>query len=78
MLGWDGVEPSELLSKLDQIEEHARLTLYDFPSELAKERQRMIIALIKYIRTEFELAQQRSAVAVLREDARGERSTGSG
>jgi len=71
----------ELVSKLDQIEEHARLTLYDFPSELAKERQRMIIALTRFIRTEFELSSHRTGVAVLREtpqaDTTGERSTGS-
>lgn len=79
VLGWDSVESSELLSKLDQIEEHARLTLFDFPSELGKDRQRMIIALIKYLRTEFELAQQRAAVAVVRESsARVGRTTGSG
>jgi hypothetical protein len=67
----------ELISKLDQIEEHARLTLYDFPAELAKDRQRMIIALVRFIRTEFELAGHRG-VAVLREPhASGERSSGS-
>jgi len=75
------MELKELVSKLDQIEEHARLTLYDFPSELAKERQRMIIALVRFLRTEFELAEHRSGVAVLREpsqaDAASERSSGS-
>jgi len=74
------MELAELLSKLDQIEEHARLTLYDFPSELAKERQRMIVALVKYIRTEFELAERRGAIAVLRDpqaSAPSERSSGS-
>jgi hypothetical protein len=44
------VERDELLSKLDLIEEQARLTLNEFPQHLAKERQRMIIALIKHIR----------------------------
>jgi len=43
------VETKELLSKLDLIEEQARLTL-DAPPHLAKERQRMIIALVKHIR----------------------------
>lgn len=44
------MERDELLSKLDLIEEQARLTLNEFPQHLAKERQRMIIALIKHIR----------------------------
>jgi hypothetical protein len=45
---------SELLAKLHQIEEQARLTLQEFPKSLTKERQRMIIALAKYIRAELE------------------------
>jgi hypothetical protein len=40
----------ELLSKLKLIAGQARLTIDDFPQHLAKERQRMIIALIKHIR----------------------------
>jgi hypothetical protein len=44
------VEKEELLSKLDLIEEQARLTLDEFPQHLTKERQRMIIALVKHIR----------------------------
>jgi len=43
------VETKELLSKLDLIEEQARLTLDALP-HLAKERQRMIVALVKQIR----------------------------
>ena len=43
----------ELISKLDQIEEQAQLTLEEFPRNLTRERQRMIIALAKYIRSEF-------------------------
>ena len=42
----------ELVSKLEQIEEQARLTLEEFPKRLTRERQRMIIALAKYIRSE--------------------------
>jgi len=42
----------ELISKLDQIEEQAQLTLEEFPKNLTRERQRMIIALAKYIRSE--------------------------
>jgi hypothetical protein len=44
------VQTEELLSKLDLIEEQARLTLDEYPQHLAKERQRMIIALVKHIR----------------------------
>lgn len=44
----------ELVAKLRQIEEQARLTLEEFPKSLTRERQRMIIALAKYIRTELE------------------------
>ena len=44
------METQELLSKLDLIEEQARLTLDEFPRELTKERQRMIISLAKNIR----------------------------
>ena len=44
------MEKEELLSKLDLIEEQARLTLDEFPQHLTKERQRMIIALVKHIR----------------------------
>ena len=40
----------ELLAKLDDLEEQARLTLDEFPRELKKERQRTIIALVKYMR----------------------------
>jgi hypothetical protein len=44
----------ELIAKLQQIEEQARLTLDEFPKNLTKERQRMIIALAKYIRSELD------------------------
>ena len=44
------MQPEELLSKLDLIEEQARLTLDEFPRHLTKERQRMIISLAKNIR----------------------------
>jgi len=46
------VDHDELQAKLDQIEEQAQLTLAEFPKTLTKERQRMIIALVRYIRTE--------------------------
>lgn len=44
------MEADELLSKLDLIEEQARLTLEESPRRLTPERQRMIIALAKQIR----------------------------
>lgn len=44
------MEPKELLSKLELIEEQARRTLEEFPQNLSKERQRMIIALAKQMR----------------------------
>jgi hypothetical protein len=42
----------DLLRKLEQIEEQAQLTLEEFPKTLTKERQRMIITLARYIRSE--------------------------
>ena len=44
------MESEELLSKLELIEEQARLTLDEHPLHLTKERQRMIISLSKNIR----------------------------
>jgi hypothetical protein len=44
------VQSEELLSKLELIEEQARLTLDEHPRHLTKERQRMIISLAKHIR----------------------------
>lgn len=43
------MDTKELLTKLDLVEEQARLTVDALPY-LAKERQRMIIALVKQIR----------------------------
>ena len=48
------MDQDEFNQKLDQIEEQAQLTLAEFPKTLTKERQRMIIALVRYIRTESE------------------------
>lgn len=44
------MDTEELLAKLDLIEEQARLTIAEYPEQLKKERQRMIIALAKHIR----------------------------
>ena len=46
------MDAEEFIQKLDQIEEQAQLTLAEFPKTLTKERQRMIIALVRYLRTE--------------------------
>lgn len=46
------MDAEEFIQKLDQIEEQAQLTLAEFPKTLTKERQRMIIALARYLRTE--------------------------
>jgi CHASE3 domain sensor protein len=46
------MDQDEFHQKLDQIEEQAQLTLAEFPKTLTKERQRMIIALVRYIRAE--------------------------
>src|SRR5919204_496053 len=48
------MDQDEFLQKLEQIEEQAQLTLAEFPKTLTKERQRMIIALVRYIRSEAE------------------------
>jgi hypothetical protein len=50
------MDQEELKTKLRQIEEQAQLTLSEFPSTLTKQRQRMIVALARYIRTELEPA----------------------
>jgi hypothetical protein len=48
------MKQQELVAKLQQIEEQARLTLEEYPKTLTRERQRMIIALAKYIRSELD------------------------
>ena len=58
------MQSEELLSKLDLIEEQARLTLDEHPRHLTKERQRMIISLAKHIR--WMLAEAEESEAVLR------------
>lgn len=44
------MDRDELLAKLDLIEEQARLTIEEFPGQLRKERQRMIIELAQHLR----------------------------
>jgi len=48
------VDREEFNQKLNQIEEQAQLTLAEFPKTLTKERQRMIIALVRHLRSECE------------------------
>lgn len=50
------MDQEELKMKLRQIEEQAQLTLSEFPSTLTKQRQRMILALARYLRSELEPA----------------------
>ena len=50
------MDQDEFNQKLDQIEEQASLTIAEFPKTLTKERQRMIIALVRYIRAEADRA----------------------
>lgn len=64
------MDTDEFNQKLDQIEEQAQLTLAEFPKTLTKERQRMIIALVRYIRAEAE----RSAI-LRKPDAESEAGT---
>ena len=49
-----------LLNKLQQIEDQAQLTVEEFPS-LAIERQRMIIALCRFIATELAINSEPAA-----------------
>ena len=58
------MDQEELQAKLDQIEEQAKLTLAEFPKTLTKERQRMIIALVRYIRSESAKHDPRPAEAL--------------
>lgn len=55
------MDTEELLSKLELIEEQARLAQDEYPQHLAKERQRVIIALVKHIR--WAIADSRAAGA---------------
>lgn len=56
------MDEEDLLNKLDQIEEQARLTLEN-PQHLTGERQRMIIALVRHVRAKM----QRSRTIALEE-----------
>ena len=45
------MDKEELLANLDLIEEQARLTIDEFPRELKKERQRIIVRLVRKLRS---------------------------
>jgi hypothetical protein len=45
----------EILTKLEQIQEQAQLTLDELPLRLAKDRLRLIIGLARYLTTTVEL-----------------------
>ena len=49
----------DLIKKLDQIEEQAKATLDEFPN-LVRERQRMIIALTRFVRSEVSESEERT------------------
>lgn len=49
----------DLIKKLDQIEEQAKATLEEFPN-LVRERQRMIIALTRFVRSEVSDSDERA------------------
>jgi len=46
---------SEILTKLEQIQEQAQLTLDELPLRLAKDRLRLIIGLARYLSTAVDL-----------------------
>lgn len=57
----------EIVKKLQQIEEQAQLTLEEYPT-LTKERQRMIIALCRFVATELAINAGPQAVELSNED----------
>lgn len=48
------MDPEELKTRLFQIEEQASLALAEFPSLITKDRQRLIIAMVRRLRTSME------------------------
>jgi len=46
---------TEILAKLEQIQEQAQLTLDELPLRLAKDRLRLIIGLARYLSTAVDL-----------------------
>ena len=52
----------DLIAKMEQIEQQVALTLHDYPEGWVEERQKLIAAIAKQVRTHLE-AQQRLAQA---------------
>jgi hypothetical protein len=53
----------EMLEKLKQIEEQARMTLNELPRRLAKDRLRLVIGLAQYMQTGIMIAQSKRSDA---------------
>jgi hypothetical protein len=51
----------EMLEKLKQIEEQARMTLNELPLRLAKNRLKLVIGLAQYMQTAIAIAQSKRA-----------------
>jgi hypothetical protein len=49
----------EMLEKLKQIEEQARMTLNELPVRLAKDRLKLVIGLAQYMQTGIMIAQSK-------------------
>jgi hypothetical protein len=49
----------EMLEKLKQIEEQARMTLNELPLRLAKDRLKLVIGLAQYMQTAIMIAQSK-------------------
>jgi hypothetical protein len=54
---------SEILTKLEQIQEQAQLTLDELPLRLAKDRLRLIIGLARYLSTAVDLGWETRAMS---------------
>jgi hypothetical protein len=59
------LKPEELLSKIEQIEEQVALTLHEYPHGHTIERQRLILAIAKQIRSHLMDQLRSTRVAVL-------------
>ena len=53
------MKDEEMLEKLKQIEEQARMTLNELPLRLAKHRLKLVIGLAQYMRTGITIAQSK-------------------
>jgi hypothetical protein len=59
----------EILTKLEQIQEQAQLTLDELPLRLAKDRLRLIIGLARYLSTTVEMNREGFPSAAAEADA---------